>query len=364
MWCCVWVCVCVCVCVCVFCFHQSKAKGRIIKKFMKTLKMTKGKGRISSKKAKEVDAAGEAVASAAGDAANATLPPLPPPESPAPGDECPIMKGMMVRCIDESLGRSVCGQVLEILSNTLTTVFGRVQMQAAGLGKNVGMKMTQIVQIEGLSIPKPLKKLQLTYDTRIELDYKFNAEELVKMDFTKDIRFAGLHLDIGWWVIARDLELTSSSKVVFISPDLTASVVIEIQLADGAEAACRASAQFVHLIQDAEIIVVPVWGGEGTGQHWTLLDLEKIEGSWKVFYKDSLSSGMSQDCRANASKILFVLSMALNENFSMPDEICNRAFQPKGSGYCGQFVIHCCNEAARGGTVDGQWQNVFPYPGR
>ena len=69
---------------------------------------------------------------------------------------------------------------------------------------------------------------------------------------------------------------------------------------------------------------------------------------------------MSKDCRANASKILFVLSIALNENFSMPDEICNGAFQPKGSGLCGQFVIHWCDEAARSCIGEGQMANGFP----
>ncbi len=351
-------CVCV-VCVFVCCaFQQSKVKSKIIKKFIQTMKISRAKGRKSVAK----DAAGEVDASAANeiDASGELLPPLPPPASPAPADDCPSMKGMMVRCIDEGLGRSVCGQVLEILSNTHTTVFGRVQMQGSGFGKNVGMKLTQIIDVMGLSERKPIKKMQMTYETRVELDYKFNCEELGKMDFTKDVRFAGMHLDIGWWVIARDLELDSCSKIAFISPDLTACVVNEIQLADGAEAACRASAQYVALIQDAEIILVPVWGGTGGSQHWSLLDLEKIEGSWKVFYKDSLSSGMSKDCRANASKILFVLSIALNENFSMPDEICNRAFQPKGSGLCGQFVIHWCDEAARRCIGEGQMANGFP----
>ncbi len=48
----------------------------------------------------------------------------------------------------------------------------------------------------------------------------------------------------------------------------------------------------------------------------------------------------------------------------MPDEICNKAFQPKGSGYCGQVVIHWCDEAARRCIGEGPMANGFPDPGK
>ena len=79
-------------------FATSEVKGKIAKSFLK------GKAKI------KLLAAGKAVMLPL--PAPAVLPPLPPPPD-APADIAD-MKGLMVRCIDEAVGRSVCGQVLEI----------------------------------------------------------------------------------------------------------------------------------------------------------------------------------------------------------------------------------------------------------
>jgi hypothetical protein len=100
----------------------SKVKGKIAKLFLK------GKAKFKKSAAFKVLPALPPPADAAPAVlqAPAVLPPLPPPAD-APADT-PDMKGMMVRCIDEVVGRSVCGQVLEILSNTESSALGRVQV--------------------------------------------------------------------------------------------------------------------------------------------------------------------------------------------------------------------------------------------
>ena len=148
------------------------------------------------------------------------------------------------------------------------------------LGKNVSLGFQQIVALSTVSAPKAAKKLQLNYDTRVELDYKFSADELKDhVDLKMDSRLAGVHLEIAWWLIERDLEIESCRKIAFIRPDLTATVFYQIRQAEGAEALCIASAKFAALTRDAECILVPVWGGVGVSQHWALLSLEKIAGS-------------------------------------------------------------------------------------
>ena len=84
--------------------------------------------------------------------APAVLPPLPPPAD-APADIA-NMKGMMVRCIDEAVGRSVCGQVLEVLSNTDCSGLARAQVPSYKLGKNVSLRFNQIVALTTVSAPK------------------------------------------------------------------------------------------------------------------------------------------------------------------------------------------------------------------
>ncbi len=88
--------------------------------------------------------------------------------------------------------------------------------------------------------------------------------------------------------------------------------------------------------------------------------MEKIGDSWSVVYKDSLSTKGSAQCRAAAGKILLVLSMALGQYLRMPDGICNKAFQPLGSGLCDQFVAHWCDEAARRCNGEGQMATGWP----
>ena len=56
--------------------------------------------------------------------------------------------------------------------------------------------------------------------------------------------------------------------------------------------------------------------------------------------------------------------MALNADFQLPDEISNKAFQPKGSGQCGFFVAHWCDEAARRCLGEGPMAGGFPDPSR
>ena len=119
-------------------FATSKVKGKIAKSFLK------GKAKI------KMLAAGKAPTAVL--PAPAVLPPLPPPAD-APSD-LENMKGMMVRCIDEAVGRSVCGQVLEILSNTESSVLARVQVPGSKMGKNVSLKLSQIIALCTVVPPK------------------------------------------------------------------------------------------------------------------------------------------------------------------------------------------------------------------
>ena len=103
----------------------------------------------------------------------------------------------------------------------------------------------------------------------------------------------------------------------------------------------RIVGSFAAKLADSQHILAPIWGGKADGElHWTLLSMSKIEETWEVEYKDSLTQ-VHKDCWENAEKILTVLAVALNAHKArMPKARSNAKFQPKGSGLCGQFVCH------------------------
>ena len=117
--------------------------------------------------------------------------------------------GQLARVIDDNLGFGVAGEMVEILSVVGDQILARVQKDGGSkLGRNVCLKTSQFALRSKLPVPKPSKKMLFSQDDRVELDMKFDAEELGKsIALTKDSRLASMHLNMLWWSIQRDLEI-------------------------------------------------------------------------------------------------------------------------------------------------------------
>ena len=272
--------------------------------------------------------------------------------------------GEFVRITDEAMGKYAFGHTCQVISAEGESLLVRAQ-EAGGLklGKNMSVNKSQIELLKGLRPTQACKKLQLNYDLRVELDLRFPAEELeTGSSFKKDSRCASVHIDMAWWLISRDLELSTESKIVYLRPELTGQLFYQMLQADAAEQFCTACANLKGQVADAELILCPAWGGLADGcEHWTLLTVAKDgTGQWQVRYRDSLSSGPDKDCKEAAQKIVTFLSAALNKDLQFPKELHNKALQPKGSNICGFFVMRWLDADAR--TQLGEGLSSAGYP--
>ena len=83
-----------------------------------------------------------------------------------------------------------------------------------------------------------------------------------------DKRLAAQHLDMAWWLIARDQSLKDGGHVCYFAPEFSAQlfhqlVKREVSAVDlhGAYAAAKSR------IGEATLLLLPVWGGVEGSQH-------------------------------------------------------------------------------------------------
>ncbi len=252
------------------------------------------------------------------------------------------LQGKMVRIVAEELGAYACGEIAEVLSHVGDSLLVRCQRNLfSKIGKNIRCKVGQVELTGDLLPAKSAKKMMLTNKEKIELDSKFQASELKGPGSLQgDTRLAATHMEMGIWLIARDLE--PGPEIQTISPEYLADVMreLEAQTDSSAEAFCRAAADLKVKLEVAKLILCPAWGSAGPGsEHWTLLTLEKMKKGWQVRYRDSLAQEC-QHSRRSAEKILSLLSMVLGDGGLQVPSRCNASRQAKGSGACGHFVLH------------------------
>ena len=273
------------------------------------------------------------------------------------------MKGKLARVTDEALGFGVAGEIAEVVGVAGGKLLCRIQKAGGSkLGRNVTVSRSQLTLQDELPDPLPMKKLLLNQDQRVELDTKFPPIELEKgISLKKDSRLASMHIDMCWWMLSRDLSLIDK-EIAYLEPEFSATTVYQMSLHDGAESLVEALATLGTVIGDAKLILVPVWGGTDGSEHWTLLQLEKKD-VWSASYKDSLSVKCTS-CADVAAKLLTVISMSLNQDVQMPENLANAAKQKIASGSCGYYIVHWMEEACRRFLGEGKMANGYPDPMR
>jgi len=280
----------------------------------------------------------------------------------ATGDSFAALSGQYARVIDEVLGHGVAGEMVEIINVAdESTVLCRVQKAGSSkVGRNVCLKMVQLAMQSSLPAPRQQKKLQLNQQLRVELDMKFDAFELgASSALEKYSRLASMHLDMLYWMAARDLEIESNDKFCYFSPELTSQLLYEMKLPGGEVSLQMALATMTAKLEKAKLALVPVWSSE----HWTMLAFKLQEdGKWIAIYKDSLTMECLR-CRDAAGEICTVFSLAFNQMIQMPPR-CNKIFQPVGSGTCGYYVMHWIEELIRCELGEGPLANGFPDPSK
>ena len=131
---------------------------------------------------------------------------------------------------------------------------------------------------------KSAKSLKFTVEERAEIEMKFNPDELREFStFDKDPRFAAVHMNMWWYLLSRDFDLSIDSGIHWIRSEIISQICHELDQEMGGESFTRVVGTFAAELKDAKHVFVPVWGGTygGGDQHWTWLYLEKKDdGKW------------------------------------------------------------------------------------
>ena len=342
--------------------HQKKVlKGKLKIKFLK-LAATSAKMKASS--SSSTDAALPSAASSSSSSMPMGPPPLPAPAKDAIAD---LKQGDIVRCIEESLGRSNYGLDFEILKVFGSSYFCRLQEAGScKIGKNVSLHQSQVVLAAQFEAVPKKKQMTWPMETKVELDMKFPAAELDGgSSLKKDARIAAIHISLAVWLLRREMlpAAADDDKVAFLSPEMTGQVFAELSGSNPAQALCDAAAAVKAIVKEScQLIMVPVWGGAEGALHWTLLLFKKMgDGSWRVEYKDSLSKICKNSYEAGTS-LITLIAVALNIDLKMPATRCNSAYQAIGSGQCGYFVVHWMDEAIKEVLGYGPAAAGWPMP--
>jgi len=260
------------------------------------------------------------------------------------------MKDREWRCHDEKMGKYLCGQILKITQETSPGVFMmRLQKKASGaVGGNVVCMENQLEDVGKLRVPTQMKAFKLTKEERVELDSLFDADEIKGyVSFDEDIRLYSMHMKMAMWLLKRDFaHLPEMDEIALLDPEMLSAALYGMKAdhpdTDPAAEFLRSVAQIKSIVQDAKLILCPIWGGSSDGDfHWTHLSVEKKDdGSLEVEYRDSLT-GQSIGCCQHAKEILILIEMALecNKDWALPPR-CNLAMQPPDSPVCGHYVLH------------------------
>ena len=281
------------------------------------------------------------------------------------------LKGKLVRVVDET--SYLCGQVVEVVGHAKTKVHGHLAwkdamsnfLEKTKAPSKVVLDEKAVLPLE--QIPQPeltkLKQLKFKDEERAELEMLFQPLELEKgHKLSKELSLPLMHLEMWLWLLVRDFELKKIERVTLLSPEKMAWVCKDMQLPDAAERFVEQVGKLSVQLQDAKLILLPVWGNNP--EHWTLLIACKGEDEkWTLKYKDSLS-GFHKGCAENAQRLTTLLSCALMADLKFPEERCNLKFQSKGSLECGFFVCHWLEQAIREELGEGPFAIGLPNVAR
>jgi len=236
----------------------------------------------------EAALASQAAVAAPAEASDAVVPPEVPeppdakqvPEVPEVPEVCPE-KGKLGRIDDVKLGPGLHGKVVAVTHAPKPDVFLCRLQSAAGSHApgNVVLVQNQIAWIEDLTKPTEFKKMYLKKNELFELDHLFQASEFqTKSSFVSDSRFASTHMNLGNWIIKREMEDHAHwHKVCLLDPEFIFATLNQMSEAaeDAAENFCLAVAALETQVKDKELIFAPIWGGLADAEfHWTLLTLQ------------------------------------------------------------------------------------------
>jgi len=189
--------------------------------------------------------------------------------------------GKMGRIDDVKLGPGLHGKVVAVTHAPKPDVFLCRLQSAAGnhAPGNVVLTKNQIAWIADLEQPTPSKKMYLKKPEIYELDHLFQASEFeTKSTFVSDSRFASTHMNLGSWIIKREMkDHPNWHKVCQLDPEFIFTTLNQMSEAaeDAAENFCLAVAALETQVKDKELILAPIWGGLLDAEfHWTLLTLQ------------------------------------------------------------------------------------------
>ena len=167
-----------------------------------------------------------------------------------------------------------------------------------------------------------------------------------------------IHMEMWLWLLERDFELKKIGRIKLLDPNKMSLVCQELQKPDAAERFVELVGPLTAELQDAKLILLPVWGDNP--EHWTFLKVVKgEEGKLTAEYKDSLS-GVVKANKENAERLTTLLSAALMQDIKFPEERSNVKFQPKGSLECGFFVCHWVEQSIREELGEGPFPIGLP----
>ena len=356
-------------------FDSEKVLKKLKKGFLKNkaaAKMAAKKKELEAKAAEEkkveAEAAGVEAKAAGGVEAKAAGVEEKPGEVAKKDGE---LKGKLVRVVEET--SAYCGRVLEVTGHVKGKLVAHVAwkdatnnfFESTKIPAKVAIDEKAVIELEKLEKPElsVAKSLRFKDEERAEAEILFTPLELETGHKLGKYRSLPLiHMEMWLWLLSRDFELKKIPRIKLLSPSKMSHICQEMQMPDAAERFVEQVGTLGAELQDAKLIVTPVWGN--APEHWTLLIVEKSsEGEWTVVYKDSLSQ-MHPTCRENAEKLSTLLACALMVNLKFPADRANKKFQPKGSLECGFYVCHWLEQRVREELGEGLFPIGLPNVGR
>ena len=283
------------------------------------------------------------------------------------------LAGKVVRIVDES--SHPCGHLIDVKSHEGSKLMGQPVFkaylkefipQAEKAPHQICCDEKDVIDMTKVEKPeaKCAKALKFTVEERAEIEMKFNPDELREFSgFDKDPRFAAVHMNMWWYLLSRDFDLSKDSGIHWLRSESISQICHELDQEMAGESFTRVVGTFAAELKDAKHVFIPVWGGSygGGDQHWTWLYLEKKDDvKWMAEYRDSLQS-LHKDCWNNADKIITIMNVALNDYvLKMPKTRANGKMQPKGFPLCGQFVCHWTDSKVR--QIFGEGSHSIGHP--
>ncbi|MCP4242730.1 MAG: hypothetical protein GY772_19410, partial [bacterium] len=210
-----------------------------------------------------------------------------------------------------------------------------VKLEVEGQFHAVVCKASQIDLLPQLTPSGPKLPLHLTKAVKTELLREFPELE----DLLAGGRLTGDHMNLGAWIIERDLGDVQGSS--FMAPMVVYSYCFALAEPGPDGEACKIKAQQLlsKRLKSSGLLGLPIWtdGGAAGAEHWTLLVLRRLKEEVRVRYYDSLEVTSPHNFAAAET----VLKMLMDElKIPQPELVrSNRAVQHNGVD-CGVFVLH------------------------